>query len=475
MPDYSFCIHAHFYQPPREDPLTGVIPVEAGASPYTNWNQRIHAECYRPNALLGNYQRISFNIGPTLFSWMEGHDETTYRSILSQDQANYQAHGVGNALAQAYNHTILPLASYQDKVTQVTWGIADFEHRFGHKPQGMWLPETAVDLETLSVLADAGIEFTILAPWQVPGSPVNANQPYTVGLPGDRSIAVFIYNSELSGGVSFNPEMTTNADRFAANLLQPRFNSTGSQADDAQLLLIATDGELYGHHQKQREYFLAHLVNGASRSISLSPTYPGLWLRAHPPRETIEILERTSWSCHHGIARWLGDCDCNPNNSPWKTRLRSAMDRLATEIDRLYLEFTLIHIGNPWQLRNQYIRVMLGQVTATELIDDAAGCQLPAETRLSIHLLLEAQRARQRMYTSCGWFFDDFDRIEPQNNLAAAAQAVRLVRRATGVDLQALPLDDLQQVTSHLTGLRGDQVYLYHLHRLADEAGVGNE
>ncbi len=164
MPDYSFSIHAHFYQPPREDPLTGVIPAEAGASPFSNWNQRIHAECYRPNAVLGNFGRISFNIGPTLFSWMEGHDAATCHSIVAQDRANFQAHGVGNALAQAYNHTILPLASYQDKVTQITWGIADFEYRFGHKPQGMWLPETAADLETLSVLA--GIRASNLRYWR---------------------------------------------------------------------------------------------------------------------------------------------------------------------------------------------------------------------------------------------------------------------------------------------------------------------
>ena len=188
MPDLAFSIHAHFYQPPREDPLTGVIPVEAGAFPYDNWNQRIYAECYRPNALLGNFERISFNIGPTLFSWMEGHDATTCRSIVLQDRANFQAYGVGNALAQPYNHTILPLASYQDKVTQVTWGIADFEHRFGHKPRGMWLPETAVDLETLSVLADAGIEFTILAPWQVQGPVPGANQPFRVALPREARI-----------------------------------------------------------------------------------------------------------------------------------------------------------------------------------------------------------------------------------------------------------------------------------------------
>jgi alpha-amylase/alpha-mannosidase (GH57 family) len=471
MPDYSFSIHAHFYQPPREDPLTGFIPAEAGASPYSNWNQRIHAECYRPNAGLGNFGRISFNIGPTLFSWMEGHDAATCRNIVAQDRANFQAHGVGNALAQAYNHTILPLASYQDKVTQVTWGIADFEHRFGHKPQGMWLPETAADLETLSVLADSGIEFTILAPWQAHEPGARANQPYRVELPGGRAITVLFYNAELSGGVSFNPGLTFNADWFAAHQLKPGFMSDSSGDDEPQLLLIATDGELYGHHQKLREYFLAHLVNGASKAAGLAATYPGLWLRAHPPQSAIRLREQTSWSCHHGVRRWVGTCDCTPGDSRWKTRLRSAFDRLAAEIDRIYIEFALPYIPDPWLLRNHYIHVMLGRVTAAELIDEAALRHLPDEIQLKIHLLLEAQRARQRMYTSCGWFFDDFDRIEPQNNLASAAQAVRLVRRATGVDLEAVPLGDLHEVTSQRTGLQGDAVFLYHLRRAAAQGG----
>ena len=237
------------------------------------------------------------------------------------------------------------------------------------------------------------------------------------------------------------------------------------KTDAAQLILIATDGELYGHHQRQREHFLAHLVNGASRSAGLLPTYPGLWLQSHPPRDAIRLLERTSWSCHHGVSRWIGDCACTPGDPLWKIHLRAALDKLAIAIDQQFIEFTRRFISDPWDLRNRYIHVLLGQITADELIAEAASRQPGEDARLKIHLLLEAQHARQRMYTSCGWFFDDFDRIEPQNNLASAAQAVRLVRAATGVPLEGVALPDLSQVTSARTGLKGDAVFLYHLRR----------
>ena len=274
----------------------------------------------------------------------------------------------------------------------------------------------------------------------------------------------------MSGGVSFNPELTFNADRFATEQLRPRFHSAGPGNDAPQLVLIATDGELYGHHQRLREHFLAHLVNSASASAGLLPTFPGLWLLSHPPRAAIKIQDKTSWSCHHGVSRWIGNCGCTPGDPRWKTHLRSAFDRLAVEIDRVFVEFTTPYIHDPWALRNQYIHVLLGRIPADELIDQAAGRHLPDEMRLKIHLLLEAQHARQRMYTSCGWFFDDFDRIEPQNNLASAAQAVRLVRAATCVNLEELALFDLSQVSSERTGLRGDAVFLYHLRRPVPDA-----
>ena len=468
----SLCIHAHFYQPPREDPLTGIIPKEAGAAPYFNWNERIHAECYRPNAERSNFENISFNIGPTLIPWMSSHDPNTWRKIVEQDQANLRRYGVGNAIAQPYNHTILPLSTYQDAVTQVKWGIVDFEHRFGRKPQGMWLPETAVNLETLSILSSQGIEFTILAPWQADQEDIDVTKPYRVNLPNGRSIFVFFYHGELSGGISFNSGMTINADGFAEFELATRFNPRKVQSGEPQLVVIATDGELYGHHQPNRDQFLAHLVNGAVHRLDIQPTFPGLWLNEHKVRDSVQIKENTSWSCHHGLGRWLGKCSCTTGDTSWKSQLRYALERISQAIDNLYIETLEQDIANPRTLIDRYIHVMLGSISAEEFIQEAASRMLPSERIVQIHLLLEAQRERQRMFTSCGWFFDDFDRIEPKNNLAYAAQAVRLIKLATGLDLEPYVIRDLSKVISPRTNLRADRLFRYYLERAVKDGRV---
>jgi hypothetical protein len=374
-----FCVHGHFYQPPREDPHSGEIPIESGAKPYPNWNERIHAECYQPNAALGNFEHISFNLGPTLCAWLAEQHPDTLAQIVAQDRTNLERYGVGNALAQPYNHIILPLASYRDKVTQVVWGMVDFEHRFGRKPQGMWLPETAVDRETLSVLADHGIQFTILAPWQVEGKQVDGARPYRVALDGNRKLVVFFYHSDLSSGISFNPSLTTNADSFALHQLAPLF-----KGEKPQMLMLASDGELYGHHQPLRDYFLAHLVNGASENAGLAPIYPGRWLQTYPPEDTVHIRENTSWSCHHGVARWQAGCGCTPGDGSWKGSLRSALDHLADKLDDIYESELAPTIQDPWALRNGYIYVMLGLRQIDDLIAEAAGHRLPVEINTKI-------------------------------------------------------------------------------------------
>jgi alpha-amylase/alpha-mannosidase (GH57 family) len=461
----ALCIHGHFYQPPREDPTTGAIPSEYGAAPFQNWNERIHAECYRPNAELGNFSRISFNVGPTLFGWMGSHDPAAYRQILEQDRLTVERFGVGNAIAQSYNHTILPLASYADKVTQVAWGVADFEHRFGRKPQGMWLPETAVDTESLIVLADAGIEFTILAPWQADTYHLDPTEPYRVNLPGGRSITVFFYHQDLSGRVSFDPAMTTNADAFVLHDLSRHYHREKEQRGEPQMLLVASDGELYGHHQPFRDKFLAYLLSGASSQVGITPTFPAHWLKTHPPRRTIGIRDFTSWSCHHGVLRWMDDCSCTPSAGVWKRGLRQGLDKIGAALETVFVETIRPVIADPWALRNRYIHVLLGELDVETLIHDMAGRRLAAETTRQIALLLEAERERQRMYTSCGWFFDDFDRIEPKNNMAYAAHALALTRSATGVDLAPDALSHLQSVVSWRTGLRADQVLMQYLGR----------
>lgn len=468
MTERALCVHAHFYQPLREDPYTGSIPAETGAAPYQNWNERIHSECYRPNAELGNFERISFNIGPTLFAWMSRYDPDSCRLIVAQDRANVHRFGVGNAMAQAYHHTILPLATRQDKETQIIWGIADFAQRFDRRPEGMWLPETAIDLETLEVLSEQGIEFTILAPWQADTTALDTTEPYRVSLPGGRWITVFFYHQDLSGGVSFNPSLTSNADAFAQGEVLARFNGEKTERDEAQLLLVATDGELYGHHQHFRDRFLAHLVNGASQNAGYAITYPAAWLKKYPPRRTMSIREGTSWSCHHGVSRWKGECACTPGDGRWKAYLRQGLNRLAATIDTLYAEKLLELKINPWEMRNRYIQVMLGQVSLDELAGSIGGKQLDSRQISSLNCLLEAQRYRQQMFMSCGWFFDDFSRIEPRNNVAYAAQAIRLMKIATGVDLSGQVMADLRYVVSQATGIRGDTVLLDTLRKAAD-------
>jgi hypothetical protein len=465
MASRSICIHAHFYQPPREDPLTGIIPREAGASPFPNWNERIHAECYRPNAELHNFEHISFNIGPTLFDWMAKYDPVTARNIVEQDQLNVRRFGVGNAIAQAYNHTILPLASYRDKSTQVAWGITDFKHRFGRRPQGLWLPETAVDMETLEVLSEQGIEFTILAPWQAQSEDIDVTEPYLVTLANGRQLTLFFYQRELSTRVSFDSAATINADSFAEFTLQPLFLNEKLQVGEPQFLMVASDGELYGHHQYLRDRFLARLVDGASHSLGMQSTFPALWLKSNPARRTIKIHEYTSWSCHHGVKRWMGTCGCTPWDGSWKARLRYAFEHLAEEIDRLYEDVAKPLVKDPWELRNRYIQVVLGEVTLPGLIAGMTEKTMTSQQVRRIHLMLEAQRERQRIFTSCGWFYDDFDRIEPKNNVAYAAQAVRLARLATGVDLEPAMVTDLHPVVSRRTGLRADRVFQQHLRR----------
>jgi len=463
----SICIHGHFYQPPREDPLSGLIPDEKGAEPYKNWNERIHHECYQPNARLGNFEKISFNIGPTLFKWIQSYHPETYQQIIAQERKNYLTYGVGNGMAQGYNHVILPLANKRDKITQIQWGIADFMHRFGHQPLGMWLPETAVDLETLAFLSDNEIKFTILAPWQVEAyEELPQDQPFWVKLPGKRDpMVIFIYQQGLSTSVSFQSEATRNAERFADHYILPVF---GARAENEhRMALIASDGELYGHHKAFREKFLSHLLNGVLHQRDWEATYPGLWLQEHPPLQYVKISEYTSWSCHHGILRWMGECDCTPGAS-WKAPLRWGLEKLAEELDHHYQVFMGQYTRRKWQLRNAYIHVLLGEIELRELLKQYVNQKLSEKDFEKIGRILAAQYERQRIFTSCGWFFNNFHRIEPQNNIAYAAQAVWLTEQVTGKDLKPMALAVLKKVKDQRTGLRGDTVFNERYQRTRD-------
>lgn len=460
----AVCIHGHFYQPPREDPLTGEIPLERGAAPFENWNEKIYAHCYEPNATEGNFGRVSFNIGPTLNLWLEEKHPEFFAPVVQADQENVRRYGVGNAMAQAYNHAILPLASDHDKVTQVRWGIDEFECRFGRKPQGMWLPETGADLKSLQVLADHGVEFTILAPWQADSESLDVSKPYWVRLPDGKRFTVFFYDAELSMRVSFDPGATRNADGFAINYVQPRFFNGPEKTLKDQLYMIASDGELYGHHQRFRDKFLQYLTSESFDNLGIEVTYPALWLKKHPAVDEIRIRENTSWSCHHGVMRWKGVCGCAAHGE-WKAYLRNAFDALSVELDELYSSAVRPYTQDAWELRHRYSRVLCQKQTLDDFVCAELGGGLTQVESERIQLLLRAQYERQRMFTSCGWFFDDFDRIEPANNVAYAAQAIWLTYQATQVDLSEKARGYLRAVQSWRTGLRADVVFDERLQR----------
>ncbi len=453
----SFCIHGHFYQPPREDPFTGAISPEKGAKPFANFNEKINAECYRPNAELGNFEVLSFNLGPTLAAWLEGHDPPTYQRIIESDvpnsvwPGNSAAHGVGNALAQAYNHTILPLATRRDKETQVAWGIADFRHRFGHQPLGMWLPEMAVDQETLEVLASQGIAFTILSPHQARGQ-IDGAGPYRVRLPRGHNrngIAVFFRDEALSNHLAFNSNLSNSARDFAENCLP------GGEG----LCLVATDGETFGHHHRGGERFLHNLLYEEAPRAGYEVTFLARYLQQHPPTAEVEIVDDTSWSCGHGVARWAEGCTCTQGDSEWKRHLRVALDRLAQEMDALYQDEAERWGADPWRLRNGYIQVVLGEIERKAFLDQQAARKLSEEGEKRILTLLEAQYYRQAMYTSCGFFFEGLSRLEPRYIIAYAAKAIRLVKEATGISLEEGFKRDLRLAVSWITEQTGEDIY----------------
>jgi alpha-amylase/alpha-mannosidase (GH57 family) len=461
MSDAAFCIHGHFYQPPREDPLTGVIPREEGAFPYNNWNERIDDQCYKPNAELGNFSRISFNLGPTVLEWMSEADPDTLSSIVSQERSAYETTGLPNGMAQSYNHTILPLAQKKDKQTQIIWGMKEFEIRFGHKPEGLWFPEAAVDSETLSVAVDCGVKYVILAPWQCASEKIDISQPGWVELSQGRRIAVFFYNQILSTRVSFDPGATRNADEFLVNAILPELsNGIGNPHD--KFLIIASDGELYGHHQRFRDQFLAQLTTNSCRGKPVLQMTPAAWLQKHPPTQTVKIIEKSSWSCHHGVLRWSDDCGCTSNNQ-WKAPMRSVLNRIAEVVDGVFEQIISDQGVDPYALRDDYVQVLLKKIPMKEFISNHLRNNYSTVAYQQAVYLLRAQYERQRMFTSCGWFFDDFDRIEPRNNIKYAAQAIWLTQQVKPDLVLDEILKDLGTVSSTRTNLRADQVFNNHI------------
>jgi alpha-amylase/alpha-mannosidase (GH57 family) len=452
------CLHGHFYQPPRENPFTNQVPHEPFATPFANFNEKITAECYAPNAEAGNFDALNFDLGPTLAAWLERAHPAVLERIIEADRRHVARYGVGNAMAQAYNHTILPLATTRDKHTQIAWGLSDFRHRYGREATGMWLAETAMDLESLDVLAQHGITYTVLAPWQA-ASPINPSEPYRVRLLNGRSMTVFFYNAPLSGGVSFDWNTTSNADLFAANYLPDQLDQRKREDGEAQLILIATDGELYGHHRPWRDKFLSHLINVGAPSYGFEICTLERYMQMFPATREVALRLPSAWSCSHGIARWDAGCECTEGDSSWKGTLRQALTNLATRGDQLFEQHTSTVLRDPWAARDAYLPARNGWESSEDFWKRFGKKRHTAEDAQRALQLLEAQYYQQYSFTSCGFFFEDLDRIEPRNDIGFARRAISLYWQATGADLQQDFLRDLALAKSWRSPLTGADIY----------------
>ncbi len=474
-------IHAHFYQPERRDPFGGPTPPEPAAAPFPSWNARITAECYRPNAERGNFDRISFNIGPTLTGYLASDAPEILARIALAARPD-------NALAQGFHHAILPLASARDRRTEVRWGIRDYVVRFGHAPSGFWLPETAVDEAALRTLAEEGIRWTVLAPWQAATPAIESRQPHRVDLGGGRDLVVAFYDAALSGSVSFQPAVTADADSFARDWVLPRTSSalhrdsSSSWQAGSPLVLVATDGELYGHHQQFRDLFLQRLVDPAvDRGFDVVPLGRALAGEDRAALPRARIVERTSWSCHHGVLRWSGECGCVPDGR-WKQPLRAALERLAGGIDALTESRTAALAGapgtdhspapvDPWAARDAYIDVVLGLQTPQAFSAHLLGDTAPVSSRRELEALLEAQRWRLAMFASDGWYWEEPSRPETRHVLRCAARAARLVDGVAGTRLERRLVEDLAVLTSPATGVDGVAIYREALAEVGQSPG----
>ncbi len=450
-------VHGHFYQPPRENPWLETVPREAGAQPFHDWNERIAAECYGANAssrrldpvgridrISNNYRQTSFDFGPTLLSWLERARPDVHAAVVAADRDSAaRLGGHGNAIAQAYNHTILPLSNDRDRLTQVRWGLADFEYRFGRPARGLWLPETAVDTGSLEALAACGVEFTILAPHQASrvrplgggdwrhagGGSIDTRRPYLCRLPSGRTIALFFYDATLARAVAFEGVLH-DGDRFADRILAAFDGREGPQ-----LVHLATDGESYGHHHRFGDMALSVALDRlADAGVRLS-SYAA-FLAECPPAEEVEIVERTAWSCAHGVERWRSDCGCRAAAVPgwdqqWRSGLRVAFDALADAIDPWFESQAGALVREPWEMRDDFGRVLVDPARSAlvPFLEGHATRPLSRAEAGRLAVLLEMQRARLFMFTSCGWFFDEPSGIETTQVLRYAARAIELGAR----------------------------------------------
>lgn len=481
--DRWVCVHGHFYQPPRENPWTGVVDRQPSATPFHDWNQRITNECYRANTaaplmdaqgriarLVDNYACMSWNMGPTLLSWLREQDRSTYDAIIMADRASRERFsGHGSAMAQAHGHVIMPLASQRDKVTQVRWGVADFVWRFGRQPEGMWLPECAVDTETLEVMAAEGILFTVLAPhqaaawrpmrsdaWQT--GPIETGRVYRCPLPSGRSIDLFFYDGPVAQAVAFEKLLADGA-RFVDRLRSrgPLEASSPAALGQPPLCHIATDGESYGHHHRFGDMALAWAFDSLARDGRTRLTNYGEYRARFPAQHEVQIVEDSSWSCAHGTLRWREDCGCNSGGRPgwrqaWRRPLRAALEWLRDQIDRTLDDVGGLLLKDPWAARDAYIGLVLdgSERNWTRFFATHGNHALTDAEQQQVRLLLATAHHGMSMFTSCGWFFDDLSGIETVQVMRYAARAAELLEQVGGGVIMPALLDRLALAHSNL-------------------------
>jgi alpha-amylase/alpha-mannosidase (GH57 family) len=489
-------VHGHFYQPPRENPYLDAIERQPSAAPFHDWNERIHHECYRPNAfarilndkgelvgIVNNYEYMSFNIGPTLMSWLERHDVEVYQQILAADRKSAaRLNGHGNAIAQVYNHIIMPLANERDKYTQIRWGKADFRSRFGRDPEGMWLAEAAVDYVTLEALVAEGIRFIVLAPSQaqrtrpipsdaqstdwieVGGAQIDPNRPYRCFLPGtkgEKYIDIFFYDGPISRDMGFG-EVLNSTHHLAGRL------SIAISGDrrPAQILSVATDGETFGHHKHGKERCLAYAFTQEFPNRGWTVTNYAHYLSLHPPTWEVELKPVTAWSCAHGVGRWQDDCGCGEVNGwhqKWRRPLRDALDWLRDRLIEVYEQAGSKYFLDPWQAREEYINVIRDRSakTVAQFFSRHATHSFSPAEQIDALRLLEMQRHSLLMYTSCGWFFEELSRPEGTQILRYAARALELAGEVAGWQLEPEFIQRLSLAPTNVEQYRnGAEVYL---------------
>lgn len=475
-------IHGHFYQPPRENPWLEAIELQDSALPFHDWNERINKECYNPNSVskivdsrnrildvVNNYEYMSYNFGPTLLSWMEQFAPLTYERIIKADIESISEHnGHGNAIAQVYNHIIMPLANEHDKETQIKWGIRDFEYRFGRKPEGMWLAETAVDDDTLRILEANGIKFTILSPYQADKFKKKGDKEWTdvswgnidparsykyniKSAPG-KSIDLFFYDGAISRSVAFD-ELLKDGNKFIKRLKE----GVSDCRDFPQIVNIATDGESYGHHTKFGDMALAYVLKVKAKDEGFKITNYAEYLEKYRSDCEVEIKQASSWSCFHGVGRWKEDCGCSTGGHPgwnqkWRKPLREALDYLRDELVIIFEQEGPKYFDNVWEVRNKYIDVILdrNEMNVKKFQQENFKPDLSDEQKVHAMELLEIQRQAMLMYTSCGWFFSEISGIETVQIMKYAARAMQLATKFSNKDLETHFLEILSDAKSNI-------------------------